>query len=106
MLLLTDEAEVAPGAEVGVEVVFRDAEDVRLVEQLVEKLEALALGEAGGVGLGRLEGALGGRPVLVEAARALRGVAGPADRVRDNLHVVSLCCRVCRLSSNSHSFAL
>lgn len=59
MLPLTDRPEVARGAEAGVEVVLRDAEDVGVVEQLVEEREDLALGEAGDVDLGRLDAALG-----------------------------------------------
>ena len=51
------------------EAVFREVEDIRFVEQAVEELEDLVLGEAGNVVLGRLEAALGAGPVLVEAAR-------------------------------------
>lgn len=79
VLRRADGAEVARGAEAGVEVVLRDAVDAGMVEEFVEELEVLALGEARDVVLGRLEAALGEGPVLAEAARALRGVAGPAD---------------------------
>jgi len=66
---LADGAEVAPRTEAGVEVVLRDSEDVRLVEKLVEELEAPALGKAGDINLGRSEAAVGDRSGLAEAAR-------------------------------------